>query len=122
MLKKNSRTMFFIFLMPLYFLIMICIFGMSVGGVEWIPALKFAVLIFLAAWSLSRNNSLIFNLAGLMTYVLIGGYSVYSTLTRATRIGPWTFNIYIGIALIVFGVLAFAYARFRTFIKGKSTY
>ncbi len=122
MLKKNSKTMFFTLLIPLFFLIMICIFGMSVGGVEWIPALEFAILVFLAAWSLSRNNSLIINLAGLMIYVLSGGYLIYFTLTRATRIGPWTFNIYTGIALIVFGVLAFAYARLRFVIKGKSTF
>ena len=122
MLKKNSKAMFFTLLIPLYFLFMICIFGMNAGGIEWIPALEFAILVILAAWSLSRNNSLIINLAGFMIYALTGGYLIYSTLTRATRIGPWIFNIYIGIALIVFGVLAFAYAILRVVIKGRSTF
>ncbi len=121
MLKKNSKTMFFTLLIPLYFLIVICIFGISAGGIEWIPALEFSLLVLLAAWSLSRDNSLILNLAGFMIYALMGGYCIYSTLTKATRIGPWTFNIYLGIALILFGLCTFACAIVRFIRKRKST-
>ena len=118
MLKKNNRTMFFTLLIPLYFVILICLFGISVGGVEWILALECSLLLFLAAWSLSRNNNLIINLAGFIIYAIMGGNLIYSTLTNTNHIGPRTLNIYIGAALILFGLLAFAYATAR-FVKGR---
>ncbi|ACL74791.1 hypothetical protein [Ruminiclostridium cellulolyticum] len=117
MLNKNNKKMFLIMLIPLYLLISISIFGMSIGGINWISALEYSLLFILAAWSLSRNDSLIINLAGFLIYAIIGGNSIYSTLTRTTRIGPWTFSIYTGVALILFGLLAFSYNTVRVVRK-----
>ncbi len=121
MLKKNSKTIFYILLIPLYFLGIICIFGLSAGGIRWLPALEFALLVLLAAWCLSRNNSLAINIAGLMIYAINGGYIIYSTLTKKPRIGPWIFDIYSGIALILFGLCSFAYAIVRIIRKHNRT-
>ncbi|EPR10078.1 hypothetical protein [Ruminiclostridium papyrosolvens] len=118
MLKRNNKTMFFILLIPVYFVILLCFFGISVGGVEWILALECSILFFWAAWSLSRNNNLIINLTGFMIYAIMGGKLIYSTLTNTDYIGPWTLNIYVGAALLLFGLLAFAFATVR-FVKGK---
>ena len=121
MLKNNSKTMFYIMLIPLYFLVITCVFGICAGGIMWLPALEFALLVLLAAWCLSRNNSLAINTAGFMIYAINGGYIIYSTLTRKPRIGPWTFDIYLGIALILFGLCSFAYAIVRVIRKHKRT-
>ncbi len=115
MLKKNSKAMFFTLLIPLYFEILICFFGISVGGVEWVPVLESSILFLLAAWSLSRNKFFIINLAGFLIYAVMGGRLIYSTLTNTNYIGPWTLNLYTGAALLLFGLLAFAFATVRFF-------
>lgn len=109
MLKKHSKPMFFILLIPFYFLILSCLFGMSIGSIEWIMALEDALVLIVAAWGLSRYNSLVINIIGLIFFVIPGANLIYSSLTKTTRIGPWTLSIYLGVILILFGLIAFIY-------------
>ncbi len=118
MLKKNSKPMFFILLIPFYFLILICVFGMSVGGIDWLSALLSAMSMILAAWGLSRLNNLVINTIGLMFYAIMGGNVIYSTLTRTTRMGLWSIEVYTGIVLILFGLVPFVY----NIIKSRLTF
>ena len=115
MLKKNNKAMFFTLLIPLYFVILLCLFGMSIGGVEWVQALEHSILFIIAAWSLSRNKNLVLNFAGFIIYAIIGGKSIYSVQTNTDYIGPRDLSIYSGAALLLFGVLALAFATVRFF-------
>jgi len=121
MLKNNSKTMFFVLLIPLYFLALLCILGSSVGEIMWLPVLELALLVLLAAWCLSRTNSLAINTAGFLIYAIKGGYIIYSKLTKKPRIGPWVFDIYLGTALILFGLCSYVYAIVRVIRKHKRT-
>ena len=55
MLNKNSKSMFFVLLTPLYFLFIMCLIGMSIGSIEWLDSAVIAFVIILAAWGLSRD-------------------------------------------------------------------
>ena len=101
--------MFYILLIPFYLLILFCFIGMSAGSVEWLNFAFYALLMIIAAWGLSRKNSIPFNIIGLLLFVGMGASLIYPALTRTVRVGPWTINIYIGIMLIFLGFVAFVY-------------
>jgi hypothetical protein len=109
MLKRNNKSMFFILLAPLYLLLFICLIGMSMGSVEWLYMAFIAIIIILAAWGLSRENSIFINMIGLLFMTGLGTYFIYPTLVRTDRIGPWTISIYVGSALVLWGFIAFIY-------------
>ncbi len=117
MLEKNSKPMFYTLLIPFYFLVLVCLVGMSIGSIEWLYALASAISIIIAAWGLSRYNSLVINTIGLTIFAAMGGNLIYTTLNRTFRTGPWKFNIYIGIILILIGLIAFIYDIVK--LKGK---
>lgn len=71
MLKKNSKPMFYILLTPFYILIQICLIGMSAGSIEWVYVLVYSLSMIIAAWCLSRHNSLIINMIYYQHYFLI---------------------------------------------------
>lgn len=119
MLEKNSKPVFYTLLIPLYFLVFVCLIGMSIGSIEWLDASVSAVSIIIAAWCLSRYNSLIINAIGLTIFAAMGGNLIYSTLNRTFRTGPWTFNIYIGIILILIGLITFIYDVIKLVGKRK---
>lgn len=107
MLNKNSKPMFFTLLIPFYFLLFVCFIGMSIGSIEWLDFTIYALLMIIAAWGLSRKNSILINIIGLLVFEGMGISLIYSTLTRTVRTGHWTLNIYIGVALILWGLAAF---------------
>lgn len=119
MLEKNSKPMFYTLLIPFYFFILVCLIGMSIGSIEWAYASVYAISLIIAAWGLSRYNSLIINTMGLTIFAAMGGNLIYSTLNRTFRTGPWKFNIYIGIILILIGLIVFIYDIIKLMRKEK---
>lgn len=117
MLKKNNKPLFFTLLIPFYFIILACLIGMQAGHIDWIYFSVYAISMVIAAWGLSRHNSLITNTIGLMFFVIIGAHSIYSPFTQNVHYGPWMWSIYSGIALILFGLSAFVYAFIK--LKGR---
>jgi hypothetical protein len=91
--------------------------GISVGNIEWLYAIEYALSMIIAAWGLSRYNSLIINTIGLIFFVSIGVHSVYSPYTKTIRTGPWKLSVYFGIALILIGLFAYTYDIIK--LKGK---
>lgn len=101
--------MFFILLIPFYLLILISFIGISAGSVEWLTFVFYALLMIMAAWGLSRKNRIVINIIGLLLFTGMGMSLIYPALTQTVRVGPWTINIYIGVLLILWGLVAFIY-------------
>ncbi|WP_312279675.1 hypothetical protein [Oscillibacter sp.] len=119
MLNKNNKSMFFILLIPLYLLFFACLIGISMGSVEWLNAILIAFVIIIAAWGLSKENSILTNIIGLLCFIGLGVYLIYPTLARTERIGPWTINIYVGATLVLWGMAAFVYDIIKLISKHK---
>lgn len=118
MLNKNSTSMFFILLTPVYLLFFICLIGMSIGSIEWLSSSFIALVSIFAAWGLSRENNIILNIVGLLSFIGLGASFIYPILNKTERIGPWTINIYAGVALTIFGLIAFIYDVVKICRKG----
>jgi len=82
---------------------------MSAGSVEWLNFVFYALLLIIAAWGLSRKNSIMINIIGLLLFTGMGMSLIYPALAGTIHVGPWTINIYIGVILILWGVVAFVY-------------
>lgn len=112
MLNKINKPMFFYLLIPFYFIILTCLIGMSMGSIEWKYVLINSSFIIMAAWTLSKNNSLLINMIGLTIFVTMGILLIYSTLTATTqsfRTISWRLNIFCGIELVLIGLVAITY-------------
>ena len=109
MLSKNNKPMFFVLLTPLYLLLLTCLIGMSMGSIEWLDSAFTALVIILAAWGLSRENGIFIHIIGLLLFIGLGVQLIYPTLIQPEHIGPWTINIYVGVALVLWGLIAFVY-------------
>jgi hypothetical protein len=109
MIHKINKPMFFILLIPFYLLILISFIGISAGSVEWLTFVFYALLMIMAAWGLRRKNSIVINIIGLLLFTGMGMSLIYPALTQTVRVGPWTINIYIGVLLILWGLVAFIY-------------
>ena len=118
MLNKNNTSMFFILLTPVYLLVFICFIGMSIGSIEWLSSSFIALVSIFAAWGLSRENNIILNIIGLLSFIGLGVSFIYPILNQTERIGPWTINIYAGAALAIFGLVAFIYDVIKICRKG----
>lgn len=99
----------YMLLIPLYLLILICFIGMRVGSIEWLQFAFYALLMIIAAWGLSRKNSIMINMIGLLLFIGMGMALIFPALVRTVRVGPWTINIYIGVILILWGIVPFVY-------------
>lgn len=109
MLEKNSKPMFFTLLIPFYCLILFCLIGMNIGKVDWFSATVSALSMIIAAWGMSRYNSIILNIVGLILFIAIGASVIYSPFRQTIRYGPWKSCIYIGAAIILLGLIAFIF-------------
>lgn len=118
MLNKNNTSMFFILLTPVYLLLFVCLIGMSIGSIEWLSSSFIAIVSIFAAWALSRENHIILNIIGVLSFIGLGGSFIYPILNQTERIGPWTINIYAGVALAFLGLVAFIYDIVKIYKKG----